>query len=54
MPRLPQPVDQPAFAVRVDVGSFASAAGTGRTKRQAEQDAAAAFMEREGIAQDDG
>jgi ribonuclease-3 len=47
------PDHSPAFAVRVDVEGFAPAGGTGRTKRQAEQAAAAAFMEREGIAHDD-
>jgi ribonuclease III len=47
------PDHSPAFAVRVDVEGFAPAGGAGRTKRQAEQAAAAAFMEREGIAHDD-
>ncbi len=47
------PDHSPAFAVTVTVAGFAPAAGTGRTKRQAEQEAAAAFLAREGVHCDD-
>jgi ribonuclease-3 len=48
------PDHSPAFAVMVEVEGHEPASGTGRAKRQAEQAAAAAFMQREGIADDDG
>jgi ribonuclease-3 len=38
----------------VEVEGHEPASGRGRAKRQAEQAAAAAFMQREGIADDDG
>jgi ribonuclease III len=43
------PHHDPMFIVAVTVGSFDSAKGEGRSKRQAEQEAARALLKREGI-----
>jgi len=43
------PDHAPQFTIRVDVVGYASASGRGKSKREAEQMAAAALLEREGI-----
>jgi len=43
------PDHDPLFTVRVTVGRLEPAAGTGRSKREAEQAAAAALLQREGV-----
>ena len=48
------PDHAPAFDVTVDVEGFAGARGAGASKRAAEQDAAQAFLTREGIDVDRG
>ena len=46
------PEHEPVFVVEVDVKGRAPAEGTAKSKRSAEQDAAAIFLEREGIRHD--
>jgi ribonuclease-3 len=43
------PDHDPVFTVTVKVGKFDPAQGKGRSKREAEQAAAAAFLAREGV-----
>src|SRR5690606_22517577 len=43
------PAHDPVFEVSVRVGRFAPATGAGRSKREAEQSAAAALLVREGV-----
>ncbi|RWE68366.1 MAG: ribonuclease III, partial [Mesorhizobium sp.] len=43
------PDHDPLFTVSVKVGSFAPATGSGRSKREAEQAAAATLLLREGV-----
>ena len=43
------PDHDPVFTVRVSVGSLATCAGSGRSKREAEQTAAEMFLIREGV-----
>lgn len=43
------PDHDPVFAVSVRVGDFVPATGTGRSKREAEQNAAASLLVREGV-----
>ena len=47
------PHHSPEFRIAVELPDHAPAEGTGRTKRAAEQAAAAAMLEREGVSQDD-
>lgn len=47
------PEHEPVFVVAVDVKGRESAEGTAKSKRAAEQDAAAVFLEREGIRHDE-
>jgi ribonuclease-3 len=47
------PHHDPQFRVAVELPELSPAEGTGRSKRAAEQAAAAAMLEREGVAQDD-
>lgn len=46
------PEHEPVFVVSVEVGGKVPAEGTAKSKRGAEQDAAAVFLEREGIRHD--
>jgi ribonuclease-3 len=48
------PAHKPKFRIGVSVGDFAAAEGEGASKRGAEQAAAAAWLEREGIALETG
>ncbi|TIX76891.1 MAG: ribonuclease III, partial [Mesorhizobium sp.] len=43
------PDHDPLFTVRVKVGAFLPATGSGRSKREAEQAAATALLLREGV-----
>jgi ribonuclease III len=47
------PHHDPHFRVEVELPELSPAEGSGRSKRAAEQAAAAAMLEREGVAQDD-
>jgi ribonuclease-3 len=47
------PHHDPQFRVSVELPELQAAEGSGRSKRSAEQAAAAAMLEREGVAQDD-
>ena len=48
------PDHNPQFRITVELPERAQAEGTGRTKRAAEQAAAAAMLDREGVRQEDG